>query len=143
MDILIQIGLAIQFILILIIYFHNAAFYKSMSRSVVQIASMVSSSKKELDLLTRFSHEQFRSANTKQLQSLISDFLKMLGYDNFSVAQIENVFFINIYDFTTETLNDIQLEYLYSLVNATLKIAYFKPGEDKFSHIQIIPEDSE
>ena len=59
-NLFLQIGFAIQFIVILVIYFHSASFYKSMSRMILQTLASISTTRAEVEFLVQLQKVQFK-----------------------------------------------------------------------------------
>ena len=143
-NLFLQIGFAIQFIVVLVIYFHSASFYKSMSRMILQTLASISTTRAEVEFLVQLQKVQFKEKNHLTYhENVISDFLRAFNFENFTIKKEADGYYIDIYDYNGKRiLTETELDYLHDDVDTTLKIAYFKSGEVKSSKIQIVPKDS-
>ena len=76
-NLFLQIGFVIQFIVVLVIYFHSASFYKSMSRMILQTLASISTTRTEVEFLVQLQKVQFKEKNHLAYhENVISDFLR-------------------------------------------------------------------
>lgn len=140
-DLFFKVGFGIQFILVLIIYFHSASFYKSMSKMILATLASVSKSRSDLDFLVQIQRSYPKDKDKHSFEiNKISDFLKAFNYENFTIGTKDDGIYVNIYDYNGKRiLSEIELDYLKEDIDQTIKIAYFKSGEEISSKIQILP----